>query len=62
MRTYTWNSAYCMFWEEKIGSLEKGKYADLVVWQENPITVDPDEMLKVRVEATMVNGEWVYKA
>lgn len=62
LRTYTWNSAYCMFWEEKIGSLEKGKYADLVIWQENPITVDPEEMLKVRVEATMVNGEWVYKA
>lgn len=62
LRTYTWNSAYCMFWENNIGSLESGKYADLVVWDKNLITTDPDEMLDIKVEATMVDGKWVYKA
>ena len=61
LRTYTWNSAYCMFWEDNIGSLEPGKYADLVIWDKNPLTVDPEEMLDIKVEATMVDGKWVYK-
>ncbi len=39
-----------------------GKYADLVVWDKNPLTADPDEMLDIKVEATMVDGKWVYKA
>jgi predicted amidohydrolase YtcJ len=60
-RTYTWNSAYCMFWEDKIGSLEVGKYADLVVWNENPMRVKYDRLLSMSPEAVMVNGEWVYK-
>lgn len=61
LRTYTWNSAYCMFWEKNIGSLESGKYADLVVWDKNPLTTDPEDMLDIKVDATMVNGKWVYK-
>lgn len=62
LRTYTWNSAYCMFWEDNIGSLEPGKYADLVIWDKNPLTADPEDMLEIKVEATMVDGKWVYKA
>jgi predicted amidohydrolase YtcJ len=61
-RTYTWNSAYCMFWEKNIGSLETGKYADLLVWKENPLVVEPETLLNLSPEATMVAGEWVYKA
>ncbi|MBD3170993.1 amidohydrolase family protein, partial [Candidatus Bathyarchaeota archaeon] len=60
-RTYTWNSAYCMFWEDTIGSLEQGKYADLLVWGMNPLEAEPEHLLKLSPEATMVNGEWVYK-
>jgi len=62
LRTYTWNSAYCMFWEDNIGSLELGKYADLLVWGENPLGVEPERLLEMTPEATMVSGEWVYKA
>ncbi len=62
LRTYTWNSAYCMFWEDNIGSLEPGKYADLVIWDKNLLTADPEDMLEIKVEATMVDGKWVYKA
>ncbi len=48
--------------DDKIGSLEVGKYADLVVWEKDPLTADPEDMLNIKVDATMVNGEWVYKA
>jgi len=50
-----------MFWEENIGSLELGKYADLLVWGENPLGVEPEMLLEMSPEATMVSGEWVYK-
>ena len=38
------------------------KVGDLVIWDKNPLTADPDEMLDIKVEATMVDGKWVYKA
>lgn len=60
-RTYTWNSAYCMFWEDNIGTLEQGKYADLLIWRKNPLEVKHEQLLKLSPEATMVNGDWVYK-
>jgi len=60
LRTYTMGSAYCMFWEDKIGSLEPGKYADLVTWRDDPLSSKGEEILKNRVESTMVAGEVVH--
>ncbi len=62
LRTYTINSAHCMFWEDKIGSLEPGKYADLVVWSKSMYEVTPEELIDLRVEITMVGGEVVNEA
>ncbi len=39
-----------------------GKYADLVIWGKTPVTADPDEMRDIKVEATLADGKWVYKA
>ena len=50
-----------MFWENNIGSLEVGKYADLIVWAENPLDVESEKLLEMSPEATMVNGDWVYE-
>ncbi len=58
----TINSAYCLFWEHIIGSLEPGKYADLVVWSDDFYTQNPDNLLNQKVELTMVGGEIVYIA
>ncbi|MFA9437779.1 MAG: amidohydrolase, partial [Candidatus Bathyarchaeota archaeon] len=60
LRLCTINSAYCMFWEDQIGSLEPGKYADLVVWSRDFIDLPSEELLNQKVELTMVNGEIVY--
>ena len=60
LRLCTINSAYCMFWEDQVGSLEPGKYADLVVWPGNIYDLPSEELLNQKVEMTMVNGEIVY--
>jgi len=61
LRLYTMNSAYCMFWENNIGSLEPGKYADLVVWSGDLYSPPIDEILGLEVLMTMVGGEFVYE-
>ncbi|RLI34126.1 hypothetical protein DRO66_09380 [Candidatus Bathyarchaeota archaeon] len=60
LRLCTVNSAYCMFWEDQIGSLEPGKHADLVVWSGDLCDLPSEELLNQKAEMTMVNGEIVY--
>jgi predicted amidohydrolase YtcJ len=42
--------------EEKIGSLEPGKYADIAVWNGNPLEVDPERIKDLKIEMTLVQG------
>ena len=56
LRLMTSNAAYALFMEEKVGSLKPGKFADLVVLSENPLTVDPDAIRDIDVLMTMVGG------
>lgn len=62
IRCYTRNSAYAGFEEHVKGSIEAGKLADLVVLGQDPYTVDPDAIIKIPVERTMVGGKWVWDA
>ena len=39
----------------------KGYLADLVVLSDNIFTINPDDILKVKVDATMVNGNFVFQ-
>ena len=48
--------------EDKIGSLEVGKYADVVILDRNLFDVDPDDIASVKVLATMMDGEFTYRA
>ena len=47
--------------ENKVGRLEQGKYADLVVLSEDLFQIDPLEIPNVQVDLTMVNGEIVFR-
>ena len=47
--------------EDKIGSLEAGKYADLVILEKDPRKVEPTEISEIKVLETWLNGERVYK-
>jgi predicted amidohydrolase YtcJ len=53
-----WN-AIASFTENEVGSLEQGKFADLVVLDRDLLKTDPGGLRKVKVLATFVAGERV---
>lgn len=59
---HTRSNAYIMFMEDKIGTLEAGKYADLLVLDGDYMTVPIDEIRDLSPVITMVGGEVVYQA
>ena len=59
---YTRNSAIAMRQLDKIGSIEPGKQADLVLVDRDVLTVSPDEMRDTKVLWTMQAGKIVYEA
>src|SRR5882762_9719999 len=44
------------------GSLQAGKFADLIVLDRNPLKIPAEEMANVRVLETVVGGKTVYEA
>ena len=61
LKAYTRWNARQVFLEDSIGSIEVGKYADLVVWDRDPYTVPVADLKDMRAELTMLGGEIVYK-
>jgi predicted amidohydrolase YtcJ len=62
MYAHTMGGAYADFAENKKGSLEPGKFADLTVWDDNPYTVEPADLLNLNIDLTMVGGKIVYQS
>jgi predicted amidohydrolase YtcJ len=60
VNAYTEGSAYARFADDRIGTLEAGKEADLVVLSQDIFSVKPEEIGKTRVEITMVGGKVVF--
>ena len=44
------------------GSLEVGKFADLIVLDRNPLTVPAEDIAKTQVVETVIGGRVVYEA
>jgi predicted amidohydrolase YtcJ len=61
LTAYTSGSAYAGFMEDKVGRLEPGKYADLVVLSQDLFQLEPEDIPSARVELTMVSGEILYR-
>lgn len=61
LRSYTIWNAYVMFMEDKIGSIEPGKYADLAVWNKNMYTINTDEIKDLECQMTLFSGKIVFK-
>jgi predicted amidohydrolase YtcJ len=62
LRAYTIGSAWFSFDENKRGSLEPGKLADLAVLSKDYMTVPLDQLESVESLLTMVGGKIVYAA
>jgi hypothetical protein len=60
LRIMTMGSAYSLFMDEHIGSLEKGKFADLIVASDDPMQIKPDQLKDIKVLLTIVNGNAEY--
>ncbi|MGI9262819.1 MAG: amidohydrolase [Woeseiaceae bacterium] len=61
VRAYTNWPAYAAFLEDKTGSLEVGKYADIVVLDKDLLEIPAAEILETNVEMTIVAGEVVFQ-
>ena len=62
LRLYTTNAAYILFREEQVGSLEPGKYADMIIVDRDILDSDLDDISNTSVLRTYVSGELVYDA
>ena len=59
---HTRNNSAFAFREDSIGSLQKGKYADLLVLDRDYMTVPAEQIKDIKPLLTMVNGKVVYEA
>lgn len=60
LRLHTMGSAYAGFAENESGSLEVGKFADMVVWSHDLYTMPINEFINLEAEMTIVGGEIVF--
>ena len=60
LRIHTMGSAYAGFADSLTGSLEPGKYADLVIWSHDLYSMQPAELINLTAEMTIVGGEIVH--
>jgi predicted amidohydrolase YtcJ len=62
LRMYTINSAWMAFDEDKRGTLEPGKWADLAVLSDDYFAVPEEEISEIESVLTIVGGRTVYAA
>jgi predicted amidohydrolase YtcJ len=60
LRSYTIWAAHQLFLDERIGSIEAGKDADIAVWDRNMYEVPTDALKDLKCELTLFRGKVVY--
>lgn len=61
LKHYTSGSAFGNYMEDKLGTLEKGKLADVIVMDRDLFAIDPEELLEAKVKLTVMNGKVVHQ-
>lgn len=62
LKAITMNAAYELFDENLKGSLKKGKTADFVILDKNPLTIPPTELKEIQVIETIKAGKVIFTA
>ncbi len=62
IKAVTINAAKQYFEDDKKGSLEKGKFADMIIIDKNPFEINPLDLYKIKILETIKSGEVLYKA
>ena len=57
---HTMGGAIALGKQDEIGSIEKGKYADFITVDQNPLSCDSSQMRQIKVQATYTGGEKVF--
>ncbi|MGE5267715.1 MAG: amidohydrolase family protein, partial [Deltaproteobacteria bacterium] len=57
LRAITIDAAYIFGMEDKVGSLEQGKFADFTILEKDPFEVDPTEIEHIKVWGTALGGK-----
>ena len=60
IRAMTSEAAWQLFSDHEVGSLEPGKLADMVILEQDPRDVRPDEIKNIQVLETWMDGRQVY--
>ncbi len=60
LRSFTSWAAFAGFQEEKKGSIEPGKWADLTVLSDDIMKIEPQKILESKVAMTVIGGSIVY--
>jgi predicted amidohydrolase YtcJ len=62
LRAITLNAAYELHQEQETGSLELGKFADLIVLDQDFFEIPAEQIATIKVLQTVVGGRVVYQA
>ena len=60
MQGFTSGAAYAAGMENRLGKLVTGYYADLLLLDQDPYQISPEQLRELLPVGTMVSGEWVY--
>jgi len=62
LRSYTIWAAHQMFLEDRVGSIEAGKDADIAVWDRDLLTIPADALKDLKCQLTIFRGQIVHTA
>ena len=62
LKMYTLGGAYASFQEADKGSIEVGKLADFTLLDQDPTSVETEQIPQIKVTMTIIGGQVVWQA